>query len=56
MYIAAITGSCGDSYSSPQNIDPVVALIPMGSFDQQPAPPKRKKVTEFCHHDIFADG
>ena len=34
----------------------VVALIPMGYSDQQPSPPKRKEVTEFCHNDTFGDG
>ena len=31
----------------------VVALIPMGYSDQQPSPPKRKEMAEFCHHNIF---
>ncbi len=31
----------------------VVALIPMGYSDQQPSPPKRKEVAEFCHNNRF---
>ena len=31
----------------------VVALIPMGYSDQQPSPPKRKEVAEFCHNNTF---
>ena len=31
----------------------VVALIPMGYSEQQPSPPKRKEVAEFCHHNTF---
>lgn len=31
----------------------VVALIPIGYSDQQPSPPKRKEVDEFCHDNTF---
>jgi nitroreductase len=34
----------------------VVALIPMGYTDQQPSPPKRKEVADFCHNNTFGDG
>ena len=34
----------------------VVALIPMGYSDQQPSPPKRKEVAEFCHNNTFGGG
>lgn len=33
----------------------VVALIPMGYSDQQPSPPKRKEVNEFCHQNTFGN-
>jgi nitroreductase len=33
----------------------VVALIPMGYSDQQPSPPKRKEVADFCHHNTFGN-
>lgn len=31
----------------------VVALIPMGYSEQQPSPPPRKEVAEFCHQNTF---
>ncbi len=42
----------GGMIGLPENHE-VVALIPMGYSDQQPSPPQRKEVAEFCHHNIF---
>ena len=45
----------GEIISLPEEHE-VVALIPIGYSDQQPSPPKRKEVAEFCHHNTFGEG